>query len=84
MGDALKESLKHEEYVTSSINKIYEEATNEKDYRTLEFLNWFIKEQAEEEKSAQELITKMELTDHNNRGIYLLDRELSKRTYKPA
>jgi len=50
----------------------------------LEFLNWFIKEQAEEEKSAQELITKMELTDHNNRGIYLLDRELSKRTYKPA
>jgi ferritin len=84
LGDALKESLKHEEYVTSSINKIYEEATNEKDYRTLEFLNWFIKEQAEEEKSAQELITKMELTDHNNRGIYLLDRELSKRTYRPA
>ena len=82
-GDALKESLKHEEYVTNSINKIYEEATNEKDYRTLEFLTWFIKEQAEEEKSAQELIRKMELTDHNNRGIYLLDRELSKRVYVP-
>lgn len=82
--DALDVSLKHEEYVTSSINKIYEEAMIQKDYRTIEFLNWFIKEQAEEEKSAQELITKMELTAHNNRGIYLLDRELSQRVYVPT
>ena len=79
LGDALKESLKHEEYVTSSINKIYEEATNEKDYRTLEFLNWFIKEQAEEEKSAQMLISKMMLFGNEGKSLYLLDQELGQR-----
>ena len=77
----LEESLKHEQFVTDCINKIYREAEILKDYRTMELLDWFIKEQGEEEASAQELISKMELFGDDSSGLYLLDKECGKRGY---
>jgi ferritin len=77
--EPLVEALKHEEYVTDSINKIYAEALKVSDYRTLEFLNWFIKEQGEEEKNANDLIVAYDL--HGNRGMFALDNKLGDRTY---
>lgn len=77
----LKTALQHEKYITSSINKIYETATEEKDYATIQFLNWFIKEQQEEEKSAKDLIRKYELFGNNTNGLYQLDEELKSRVY---
>ena len=79
--DPLYESLKHEQYVTESINKIFAQALDDKDYRSMEFLNWFIKEQSEEENSAQTLITKMKLYGSDCKGLYMLDNELGLRTY---
>lgn len=58
--EPLRQALEHEEFVTASINAIYAAAAAEQDYRTLRFLDWFINEQAEEEKSARDLIAKME------------------------
>ena len=49
----LKAGLEHEEYVTSLINDIYAAAYEVKDFRTMQFLDWFVKEQGEEEKNAQ-------------------------------
>jgi ferritin len=77
----LEESLKHEQFVTASIHAIYAEATEARDYRTLEFLHWFIKEQGEEEKNATDLLVKYDLAAKN---LYMLDRELGKREYHPA
>lgn len=77
--DPLIASLKHEQYVTESINKIYARALELKDFRTTEFLSWFIKEQAEEEKSAQMLISKMMLFGNEGKNLYLLDQELAQR-----
>lgn len=79
----LTESLKHEQNVTSSINAIYGAALGAKDYRTVEFLNWFIREQGEEEKNAQDLIRKYELFGKDAKGLYALDQELAARTYAP-
>ena len=79
--DVLKAGLAHEQYVTDSIHKIYGAASEEKDYRTLQFLDWFVKEQGEEEKNATDLIRKMELFGSDTKGLYLLDQELSARTY---
>jgi ferritin len=79
----LVDALKHEEYVTSSINSIYEEASKAKDYRTLEFLNWFIKEQGEEEMNAQENIQKFEVFGSDNRGLFMLNQELAGRVFSP-
>ena len=77
----LKAGLNHEQYVTSSINTIYEAASEVKDFRTLQFLDWFIKEQGEEETNATDLVKKMQVFGYDAKGLYLLDQELGTRTY---
>ena len=59
--DPLKAGLAHEQYVTSLIHAIYEAAYEARDFRTMQFLDWFVKEQGEEETNATDLIKKMEL-----------------------
>ena len=79
--DVLAAGLEHERYVTSLIHAIYAAAKNVDDFRTIQFLDWFVKEQGEEEKNAQDLITKMELYGSDPRGLYLLNSELAARVY---
>ena len=81
LGDALREGLKHEQYVTGLIHTIYAAAKEVNDFRTMQFLDWFVKEQGEEEKNANDLITKMELFGSDARSLYLLDQELGARVY---
>ena len=80
-GDPLKAAFAHEQYVTELINNIYAEAQKVNDFRTLQFLDWFIKEQGEEEKNASDIITKYELFGSDPRSLYLLDNELGARVY---
>lgn len=77
----LDAALAHEEYVTSLINTIYAAAQEVNDYRTVQFLDWFIKEQGEEEKNSHDMITRMKLFGDDARSLYLLDAELKERTY---
>ena len=79
--DPLKAGLAHEQYVTSLINTIYEAAQEVKDFRTTQFLDWFIKEQGEEEKNSMYLITKLELFGDDARSLYMLNSELAGRVY---
>jgi len=79
--DALQASLKHELYVTSLINDIYAAAYEVKDFRTMQFLDWFVKEQGEEEKNANDLITKLEMFGSDPKSLYMLDQELGARVY---
>lgn len=79
--DALKYGLEHEQYVTSLIHTIYDAAYSTKDFRTMQFLDWFVKEQGEEETNAETLIRKMELFGGDSKGLYALDQELGTRTY---
>ena len=74
-------ALEHEKYVTSLIDAIYAEAYMEKDFRTMEFLNWFVKEQGEEETNANDLISKMELFGSDPKSLYMLNQELAARVY---
>lgn len=79
--EIMEASLAHEQYVTESINDIYEVALREKDYRTKEFLDWFVKEQGEEEANSQNLIDKVKLLGADPKNMYLLDQELTSRVY---
>ena len=79
--DVLKAGLEHEEYVTALINDIYAAANNVKDFRTMQFLDWFVKEQGEEETNANDLITKMELFGSDPKSLYMLNQELAARVY---
>ncbi len=79
--DVLKAGLEHEIYVTSLINDIYAEAFDARDFRTMQFLDWFVKEQGEEETNANDLISKMELFGSDPKSLYMLDQELGARVY---
>lgn len=79
--DPLTVGLKHERYVTGLIHTIYDAAYSVKDFRTMQFLDWFVKEQGEEEANAENLIRKFELFGSDAKGLYMLDNELSARIY---
>ncbi|WP_297232935.1 ferritin [uncultured Flavonifractor sp.] len=79
--EVLEFGLEHEQYVTSLINTIYEAAQNAKDFRTTQFLDWFVKEQGEEEKNAEDMIKKMKLFGDDAKGLYMLNTEMAARVY---
>ena len=79
--DVLKAGLSHEMYVTSLINTIYAAADEVHDYRTMQCFDWFVKEQGEEEKNADDLIKKFQLYGSDPKGLYVLNQELLARVY---
>lgn len=66
--------LKHEQFVTKSINEIVALCEQEKDYTTHNWVQWFVTEQIEEEASANEILDKLNLTDDKN--LYMFDRDI--------
>jgi ferritin len=68
------EVLKHEEFITASINEIVSLTLEEKDFNTDNFLQWFVMEQIEEEASAKEILDKLGLVGKNN--MYEFDRDI--------
>ena len=81
--DPLTMAFEHEQFVTASINNIYEVAYRIKDFRTMQFLDWFIKEQGEEEKNADDNVKKYDLFASDPKGLYMLDNEMKARIYNP-
>ena len=82
--EPLEEGFKHEQYVTSLINNIYSAAFDIKDFKTMQFLDWFIKEQTEEEKNAGDLVKKMKMFAIDAKTFYMLNSELAARVYAPS
>lgn len=76
-------AFEHEKKVTESINNIYAKAYELKDFRTMQFLDWFVKEQGEEEKNTEDIIKRYDLFGQDAKGLYLLDSELAARVYAP-
>lgn len=72
--DMFKEVLKHEEFVTASINEIVALTLEEKDFNTHNFLQWFVTEQVEEEASVKTILDKVRLVGKNN--MYQFDRDI--------
>ena len=77
----LKKGLEHEKYVTDLIHNIYAAANDVHDFRTMQVLDWFVKEQGEEEKNANDMVTKMDLFGTDAKGLYMLNNELLSRVY---
>lgn len=77
----LDAALEHEKKVTGMINDIYKAASEANDYKTTQFLDWFVNEQIEEEKSASDLCLRAARFTDNGKGSGMrgLDEELSKR-----
>ena len=69
----------HEVKVTGLINKLVDLVIKEKDHATNNFLQWFVKEQVEEEASASEVLGRLKLIGKNSNGLLMYDRELAQR-----
>ena len=73
---AFAEFLQHEIRVSNSINDIVHLSLSEKDYATHNFLQWYVTEQMEEERTARTLNEKLELIGEDKSGLYLFDRDI--------
>ncbi|MDW7774319.1 MAG: ferritin [Desulfobulbaceae bacterium] len=80
---AFEQILRHEQHVTGRINDLVDLAMAEKDHATLNFLQWFVGEQVEEEASVGAVVDKLRLIKDDTSGLFLLDAELGKRVFTP-
>lgn len=72
--DVFLEVLKHEEFITASINEIVSLTLEEKDFNTHNFLQWFVMEQVEEESSVRIVLDKVHLVGKTS--MYEFDRDI--------
>ena len=72
--DMFDEVLKHEQFISASINEIVDLTVTEKDFATNNFLQWFVSEQVEEESSVQSIVDKLKLGGKNI--MYQMDRDI--------
>ncbi|MBN1153375.1 ferritin [candidate division KSB1 bacterium] len=77
-------ALKHEQLVTSMINDLMDLAIEEHDYATQSLLKWYIDEQVEEEANMLGLLKKIQMVGDRGNGIFMMDRELAQRSFKPS
>ena len=73
--------LEHEEYVTSRINALMDVADEVKDRAALSFLDWYLKEQVEEEANVGGVLATLRLIGNDANALLLLDKELATRTF---
>lgn len=74
-----EEAYKHEQKVTGWINDLVNLAIKEQDHATNNMLQWFVKEQVEEEANAAEVVEKIKMLGPEGHAFLWLDHELGKR-----
>jgi ferritin len=77
--DVFKQVLDHEKEVTALIHRLYETSVKENDYPAQVMLQWFIKEQVEEEKNATEVVEQLKLIGDQGAAVIMLDHHLGMR-----
>ena len=81
MLSVFEDVLDHEKSITASINSIQSLSVKEEDFATMNFLQWFIDEQIEEEENAANILKQLQLIGDNGYGLLMLDKELSVRKF---
>lgn len=76
--ELFEEALKNEQAVSASIDRLVELAIKNRDYKTNQFLQWYVEEQHEEETSFMKLIDRMKLIGLDGQGLYMIDEMLAK------
>ncbi|KAA3619364.1 MAG: ferritin [Calditrichaeota bacterium] len=81
--EILEKSLHHEQEVTRRINLLMAQAKDENDFATQDFLQWFVREQVEEEATLDTLLNKVKLVNGEGQGILMLDDQVGQRQFTP-
>jgi ferritin len=77
--DAFLAALKHEQFITKSINDLLELSLAEKDHASASFLKWFVDEQVEEEQQTDEILQKLKMAKDSSAALMFIDSFLGKR-----
>jgi ferritin len=77
MMDVFQQVLKHEEYISASINEVYAVSIKQNDYSTGNFLQWYITEQTEEESTVRAVLDQIRLAGEEKGGLFHMDKELA-------
>jgi ferritin len=77
--DVFRASLAQEERVSAQIDALYDVAMQQKEFAAVVELQWFVTEQVEEEKSARDIIARLEMAGTDTRALLEIDRELGAR-----
>ncbi len=77
--EVFEQAHRHEQQVTASINTVYGLAMDERDFASRVFLDWFVQEQVEEEKTSGLLAEQLRMVGEDRPGLLMLDRELGQR-----
>jgi len=81
--DMFEKTLAHEQFITKSINELFDLALKENDQTTQIFLQWFVTEQIEEESNDNDIISKLKFIGKDGNGLLMLDKELRARVFTP-
>ncbi len=76
--EVFERALEQEQKVTAEINDLYRLALSENDYASQAFLQWFVTEQVEEEKSVGDVVETLKMIGDKAEALFLFDRELGK------
>ncbi len=79
--EPIKAAYEHEQFITASINECYAVAQKANDFRTMQLLDWYVKEQGEEEANASDLLKAVEIFGGDPKNLYDLDRENAARVF---
>jgi ferritin len=77
--DMFQKTLKHEQFVTKSINELVNLAIQEKDHASQAFLQWYVTEQVEEEQNDNDIIAQLKLIGSDTSGLFMVDKEMAAR-----
>jgi len=66
-----------ERMVTESVNELVEICTSERDFSSLNFIQWYVAEQHEEEVLFRSILDKIELVGDDGKGLFMLDQYLT-------
>ncbi len=77
--EVFEAALGHEKAVTAKINDLMGLAVEEKAYPAVQFLQWFVEEQVEEETTMKDIIFKLEKMENHPHALFMLDSQLGAR-----
>lgn len=77
--DVFQQVMTHEQKVTGLILKLYQTAIQAGDIATQIELQWFVKEQVEEEKNADLIVQQLKMIGEQRAVLFAMDRHLAER-----
>lgn len=81
--EIFEQVLKHEQFVTSCINSLADVAAETNDKAATLFLNWYIREQVEEEDSVSTVLAKLKFIGDDKKALLMYDKDLAARVFNP-